>query len=166
MNLLLIFSNMLKYDIIIVLLAIVNVIVIIKLRQHSDNLYELINPTVYIPINQLLKETRSEHKGKTNLHYMRLLKEKETRYYNIFLSITGIFPLLGILGTILSLLKIITYSNAEVMTNFSSALTSTFWGLIFAIAFKGVNGLISSKIETNSEILSLLFTRIDESIEH
>jgi chemotaxis protein MotA len=161
MNIFLIFSNMLTYDILIVLLAVFNGYILVKLTKESEKLYKLINPTVYIPIEHLL-HSQDKHNGSFNLHHMREIKEKETKYANLFLSISGLFPLLGILGTIISLIKIVTFSNSEVIVNFSSALTSTFWGLVFAIIFKAIYGIISSKVETNAELMSLLINRIDD----
>lgn len=162
MNLLLIFSNILGYDMLIIVLAVFNIFILLRLNRHSDELYELLNPTIYIPIEKLLNNTQEDNSKELNFHYIRILKEKETKYYNLFTSITSIFPLLGILGTIISLLKLITFTNQEVMMSFSTALTSTFWGLIFAIIYKALGGIMSSKTETNKEILNLLFNRIDE----
>ena len=66
------------------------------------------------------------------------------------MNITGIFPLLGILGTVVSLLGLVSDMN-NVAGNFYGALTSTFWGLIFAILFKFLDGIISPEIESNEK---------------
>jgi hypothetical protein len=47
------------------------------------------------------------------------------------------------------------------LLNFTTALTSTFWGLVFAIGFKGVTTTLFSKSELNSENFELLIKRID-----
>lgn len=62
--------------------------------------------------------------------------------YTLFITLISIFPLLGMLGTVLALLGL-DMSSAEAISsaknNFFGALTSTAWGIIFAIAFKIVN---------------------------
>lgn len=161
MDIWMIFANMAGFDSIIVVVAIINIFLIWKLRRYSNELYELINPTIYMPIERILKTYQGFEKKQDNLHYVRSTKENETKYYNLFISVTNIFPLLGILGTVISLLQMIGFSSTESLSHFTAALTSTFWGLVFVIIFKGIDGIISSKIETNSEVLLLLFNRID-----
>jgi chemotaxis protein MotA len=48
-----------------------------------------------------------------------------------------------------------------VMSNFTIALTSTFWGLVFAIVFKAIDGMIAPVFYQNQENLQLLYERID-----
>ena len=48
-------------------------------------------------------------------------------------------------------------SNAQ--NNFYAALTSTFWGLVFAIIFKFLDGVISAKIEDNEKTVALFLQR-------
>ena len=68
---------------------------------------------------------------------------------------------MGILGTIISLIRLVTLSGSEIIINFSTALTSTFWGLVSAIVFKAISGLLHSRVATNDEMIQILFTRID-----
>lgn len=68
-----------------------------------------------------------------------------SRLYTLYTNITAIFPLLGIFGTVVSLMKL---SGTEgIADNFSMALTTTFWGLIFAIIFKILDSFISSTLD-------------------
>jgi hypothetical protein len=80
------------------------------------------------------------------------------KLYSLFVNLTGIFPLLGILGTVISLLSLVSDST-NVTGNFYGALTSTFWGLVFAIIFKFLDGIVSAKIEDNEKSVELYLTR-------
>ncbi|MBP5431002.1 MotA/TolQ/ExbB proton channel family protein [Ruminococcus sp.] len=70
--------------------------------------------------------------------------------YTLFITLISIFPLLGMLGTVLSLLGL-DMSTAEAISNaknnFFGALTSTAWGIIFAIIFKIVNANFFADVE-------------------
>jgi chemotaxis protein MotA len=71
------------------------------------------------------------------------------------------------LGTVTALLGL-DMSNAEAISNaknnFFDALTSTTWGIIFAVIFKVVNAFIATSVEDNirklSELSDKLKTRI------
>ena len=70
--------------------------------------------------------------------------------YTLFITLISIFPLLGMLGTVLALLGL-DMSSAEAISNarnnFFGALTSTAWGIIFAITFKIINARFFSDVE-------------------
>ena len=70
--------------------------------------------------------------------------------YTLFITLISIFPLLGMLGTVLALLGL-DMSSAEAISNaknnFFSALTSTAWGIIFAVVFKIVNAKFFADVE-------------------
>lgn len=72
------------------------------------------------------------------------MRNRTGSLYSLFVNLTGIFPLLGILGTVISLLGMVG-DMTNVQDNFYGALTSTFWGLVFAIIFKFLDGIISAK---------------------
>lgn len=68
--------------------------------------------------------------------------------YTLFITLISIFPLLGMLGTVQALLKLdMTQEGTSLQNNFFSALTSTAWGIIFAIGFKIANSFVQPKIE-------------------
>lgn len=78
-------------------------------------------------------------------------------FYTVFITIISIFPLLGMYGTVKALLLLDMWSENEIdnsQKNFLSALTSTTWGIIFAIAFKVVNAIIITYIEDSIKKLS------------
>ena len=76
-------------------------------------------------------------------------RKMNTRY-TLFITLISIFPLLGMLGTVLALLGL-DMSSAEAISsaknNFFGALTSTAWGIIFAIIFKIVNAKLFADAE-------------------
>lgn len=102
-------------------------------------------------------------------YYKKILKN-----YVLFTTIITIFPLLGMLGTVSSLLGL-DMSNPEAINNakdnFFYALSSTFFGIIFAIGFKWLNALTLYDIEDISErvlkvIKDLRQESIDENKKH
>ncbi len=70
---------------------------------------------------------------------------KAARDYALYSNITAIFPLLGILGTVASLMGL--GSVDDLSSNFASALWTTFLGLICAIVFKTLDAGISADLD-------------------
>ena len=71
-------------------------------------------------------------------------------FYSWFEKLSSIFPMLGIVGTVWSLLPMV--SDIENMQlNFFVALTSTFWGMFFAILCKGFDAYLSARMEENDD---------------
>ncbi len=70
---------------------------------------------------------------------------KAARDYALYSNITAIFPLLGILGTVASLMGL--GSVDDLSANFASALWTTFVGLICAIFFKALDAGISADLD-------------------
>ncbi len=73
-------------------------------------------------------------------------------FYSLFLTVITIFPLLGMFGTVTALLGVnMAGDMAQLQNRFFDALTSTAWGIIFAITFKIANGLAAPFIERQIE---------------
>lgn len=158
--------NLFGFDLLIILLGVVNGFYIYPAaKKASVALKEKLQPTVYVPINVLLKSFRAEGQKDYDLHKIKHLKEKEAFYGNILMTVLSVFPLMGILGTIISLLRMVDLGNVSVLLNFTTALTSTFWGLVFAIGFRGLTTNLASMMEQNSENFELLIRRIDAAGE-
>ncbi|WP_273325378.1 MotA/TolQ/ExbB proton channel family protein [Vallitalea guaymasensis] len=157
-----IFKNLLGYDGLIIILALVNLFYILpRLKKSNAELEHSLQPTIYLPIEKIINSIRQSNNSELDLHLLRKLKEKETKCYHVFVSITTIFPLMGILGTIISLLRLVSFTSDTIMLNFTTALTSTFWGLVCAIIFKAIDGTVSPKIAFNDDNFNLLISRID-----
>ena len=78
-------------------------------------------------------------------------REKTNRVYDLFSNFTTMFPLLGMLGTVVSLIMMTDSINTAATESFFAALTSTFWGIVAALIFKGLDALVSYKIEDNEK---------------
>ncbi|WP_164172729.1 MotA/TolQ/ExbB proton channel family protein [Ruminococcus flavefaciens] len=92
-----------------------------------------------------------------NPNSIKILYALLSAFYTIFITLISIFPLLGMGGTVLALLKLdmvneSAISNAQ--NNFFDALTSTMWGIIFAIFFKTFNAIFATYIEDSISRLS------------
>lgn len=157
-----ILKNLLGYDLLIIALALVNgVFVLTRLRKTSMFLRRQLQGTIYLPIEILLNSVQKGTDKALNLHQLQELREKEVFYYHIFDTINSVFPLMGILGTIIGLLRMVGLESDLIMSNFTIALTSTFWGLVFAIGFKAADGIVAPMFYQNSENLQLIYERID-----
>ena len=107
--------------------------------------------TVYWSLCQKVKEYRqnfsrwkAEKKIKTISTRNRALK----KWHNVFITLISFFPLLGMLGTVIALLRLdISAADDSVKNNFFNALTSTAWGIVFSLVFKGLNALIETDID-------------------
>ena len=69
--------------------------------------------------------------------------------YTIFIAFVSLFPLLGMLGTVIALrnLDILNDSTEDIVPKFFQALDTTIWGLVFSIIFKAVNAFVQTYIE-------------------
>ncbi|MBR6623248.1 MAG: MotA/TolQ/ExbB proton channel family protein [Ruminococcus sp.] len=153
-----IFMNFWGYDLIIFIAAVLTAVMYFSLKKSADGLYNKMHLTVFVPDGNLSrKEADNDISGlrETDIVTMR---NNMGKLYSIFVNLTGIFPLLGILGTVISLLGLVSDTN-DITGNFYGALTSTFWGLVFAIIFKFLDGIISAKIEDNEKNVALYLDR-------
>ena len=79
---------------------------------------------------------------------------KDCALHSALSQLIPIFPLLGILGTVAGLMLEVKASNNEIMMEaVYSALSSTFFGLIFAILLKFIDAVFSSRIIEDVEVL-------------
>jgi len=145
-------NNLFGYDMIIILTAVGTLGYFLFVRFHSIKVYNTIHTKGYRPDDMMdAKDTtppsRDEiKKTKINLRKMRETSEK---YYSMYANLTGIFPLLGILGTVIALIPMVQ-DMANMQHNFFVALTSTLWGLVFAIFFKVLDAMLAPRIERNN----------------
>ena len=72
--------------------------------------------------------------------------------YSAFIALVSIFPLLGMLGTVLALLSLDITGKA----NFFLALDTTAWGLVFSIFFKVLNSVFQTTVESAIEKIDIL----------
>lgn len=122
-------------------LAAVNVVVYLMARRKIAALEK----TVYPKSDRLYGLQADLTVTDEDCKRLRDGTSRASMYYAFFGNITAVFPLLGILGTVVSLMNL--SGTDDLSANFSSALLTTFLGLIFAIAFKLVDAGISSRLE-------------------
>lgn len=158
----LILNNLWGYDLIILILALINGFFIYpNVKKASQNLNALLQPKTFVPITLLMARVKGEDAQPLNLNQLQSMRADEMRYYSLFDAVNHAFPMLGMLGTILSLLSMLTLAGEQVVLQFTSALTSTFWGLLFALIFKGFDALLRTAVEQNDEHLKLILDRVD-----
>lgn len=152
-----IFYNLFGFDGLILLLAGLNAFFYVRAYQSTEQLYRRFNQIHSLGIG---RTEQLETKLTQEIHN---LYQASTHQVHLFEQFTSLFPLFGLLGTIISLLRLVDFQNTTVMINFSSALTSTFWGLILAIGFKFVYAAyLSSKVELNKEVHNTMFQELRE----
>ena len=159
-----ILKNLIGYDFLIFLLAAVNAWFFVVTKRRALSLYKKLHLVIFLPI-QPLKGGTIKTPGKTfEVESFVKMREEAESIYAVFTNLTVIFPLMGILGTVISLLPMVS-QMANVETNFCTALTSTFWGLVFAIAFKICDAFLTSRMEDNDKNVTLLLSRIGTDTE-
>ena len=154
-----ILKNLIGYDFLIFLLAAVNAWFFVVTKRRALSLYKKLHLVIFLPI-QPLKGGTIKTPGKTfEVESFVKMREEAESVYAVFTNLTAIFPLMGILGTVISLLPMVA-DMANVQTNFFTALTSTFWGLVFAIAFKICDAFLTARMEDNDKNVTLLLSRV------
>lgn len=102
---------------------------------------------------------KSFEEWKRENYYSNHIYKKLTISYSLFVTLITIFPLLGMFGTVIALLNLnLADENALLSArgSFFDALTSTAWGIVFAIIYKVANAFISRKAEDNIDKVSKL----------
>lgn len=154
--------NFWGYDLIIFIAAVFTGFIYYSVRQSAERLHKKLHLTVFVPDGE-----RSRREAESDISGLReydviSMRNHTGRLYSLFVNLTGIFPLLGILGTVISLLGLVS-DMSDVTGNFYGALTSTFWGLVFAIIFKFLDGVISPMIEDNEKSVAIFLERNRDS---
>lgn len=153
-----IFKNFLGYDLVIFIAAVITGVIYYRLSRSAETLYNKMHLTVFVPDGDTSRREADSDMSEIRETDLVQMRNKTGRLYSIFVNLTGIFPLLGILGTVVSLLGLAD-DTANITDNFYIALTSTFWGLVFAITFKFLDGVICARIEDNEKNVDLFLER-------
>ena len=153
-----IFSNIIGFDGLIFIMAAANGVIFHTARSSAVKLYDSMHRHVYMPscgddIRTVRKDTEKLTDRKVSA-----LREKAVGQYTLYGNMTGLFPLMGILGTVISLLGMVD-NMSDIEGGFFAALTSTFWGLVFDIAFKFMDGFISPKLDDGERAAELFMQR-------
>ncbi len=152
-------NNFFGFDIIIFVVMAINAIFFGQSVKKAKKLngYFLIDGS---KANKHRKKYNMEQNGTLDEDEIRNLRKAAVTWYNIFVNVTSLFPLLGILGTVWSLLNMLKI-GANFDSGFYAALTSTFWGLVFAIIFKAIEFIPASILEAGEREADHAFERIE-----
>lgn len=151
-------DNLLGFDLLIFIAAGFNAVCYILARRRTLRLYRKLHMIIFVPSHRENPEALADAVRDLDEEEIVSLRKSSEAFYTIFANITSIFPLLGILGTVISLMPMVA-DMADMSRNFFAALTSTFWGLVFAIIFKLLDGFLVSRIEDNDKNVTLLLDR-------
>ena len=150
-----IFNNLvgLTFDWLIIFVGIANAVIFFIVKRYMRTVSESLNISqnmslpIFIPPDFSPKELQNLDK----------LSKSTEQLYSLFVAITSVFALLGILGTVFSLIMLVGGDLVDVtQQSFFVALTSTFWGVTFAIIYRICDARISTKIQSNSEEVARL----------
>ena len=153
-----ILKNLLGFDLIIFVAAALNGVCYYLARRNANALYRKLHMIVFVPSRRSDPESVSRAIRNIDEEQVVAMRKRSESLYSVFVNVTSIFPLLGILGTVVSLLPMVS-ELSDMQTNFFAALTSTFWGLVFAILFKLLDGFLASRMEDNDKAVNLLLER-------
>lgn len=128
--------------VVIILGAGFNLFVFFWARAKIKNLESIVHPKADRRNGVGVDLTISDDDSKTLQSY----SARASAWYALFTNVTAVFPLLGILGTVASLMRL--SGTDDLSENFSSALVTTFWGLIAAISFKIMDSFITSRLDS------------------
>ena len=160
-----VFSNFTWVDALILLLAAANGVVCALARRQALRLYNTMHQSKYMPSWRGSHAHLADSVRAVDEEDIIAMRDRALTFYTVFVNITAIFPLLGIFGTVWSLIPMVE-NLADMQQNFFAALTSTFWGLVFAIAFKLLDGfLLSAKMDDNEKSVALYLERAPEQHE-
>ena len=140
-----------------VLIAVLLVLNAVKLAQHKNRITDALN--------------RKNTRGSVNKHTMEISEREEAESvtpetirnyekdfnevcstYNVLAQFIPLFPLFGILGTVSGLMLQVVSKDVETMfAALDLALSSTWFGLIFAIGLKVLVALTSTRIINDVE---------------
>ena len=163
-------SNFWKFDFIIAFFLIFNLYKFLSLNQITNRIYGHFNSsdrTSNLSENaqQNLQNSTKEEKKLTARELLDL-REKMNKKYSVFTNMTTMFPLFGMLGTVWALIQTVSKSGVSDYSNFFSALTSTFWGIVAALICKLLDSFVSYKIEDNEKHMEhLIFSNKSDDKE-
>ncbi len=158
-------NNFIRFDFLIFLLALCSFAIIIRTRRLVKEVLKILKPEGYLPGGKIDSKKIQEHYDfYLNPEGEKILQEKHRKSnfsYTLFVNLTSVFPLMGILGTVISLLPMVRQlGDLSAQTGlFFSALTSTFWGIVFAILFKAFNGFLEAELDYCNKLTDLYVER-------
>lgn len=134
--------------------------ILITTIVFTYRLYQKLNPSERMANPQEGKQRYPETLSEVKEFENDVLKQRTIMnlFYSLFANAVSIFPLLGMFGTVKALIGF-AGENAAEMELFFQALTSTAWGIIFAVLFKIADAVISVPVAANNKEVDTLLER-------
>lgn len=143
------FSSIVSSDTIILLVAVMTGVIFWNLRKKKNE----------------FRDNFQKWKSEKRFKKINIKTVSIKKWHNIFITLISFFPLLGMLGTVTALLKLdLTEAGGDVKNNFFDALTSTAWGIVFSLIFKGMNAFIETEIEDSVDKAEKLLSDNEEAL--
>ena len=132
-----------------------------ELREQKSYINSLMNwkSTTSVVDKQTgeIRDIKTEEEEKITPDTIRELEVKFNKArseHEVLAQIIPIFPLLGILGTVAGLIRQLSGGDINVIfQSLDTAMTSTFWGLVFAILLKFVDAILHTRAISDIEII-------------
>jgi len=160
-------DNLLGYDMLIILMAAGTLAYFIYILRHAEKVHNVLYTQGYLPDDVYDEEEfvpPSKADIKKQKFHLRGMRETTEKYYSMFMNLTGIFPLMGILGTVISLIPLVQNID-DMQANFFVALTSTLWGLVFAVTFRLLDGMLLPRLERNNRGIDEYLEKLENKLE-
>lgn len=154
-------DNLLGFDGLIIVAAVCNVFAFLNTRKKTNRVYYHFNAQDKLvnldeDVKKAIKKTAKAERKKLAVNELLEYREQMNRSYAFYCNFTTMFPLLGMLGTVVSLIPMVNLIGEETHGAFFAALTSTFWGIVAALVFKFLDSFLSYKIEDNEKHMAYL----------
>lgn len=157
-----ILDNLFKFDLLILIIAVGAGYLYYICLQSAKQLSDILIPKGNVALGKKNQKVMNEHyklyfnpDGEQEILQKR---QRSNSLYVLFTNICAIFPLMGLLGTVMALIPMVGEMDTSL---FFMALTSTFWGIVFAIIFKALNGYLQALVEENNELVQTYLLRKD-----
>jgi len=148
-----IIDNFFKFDFLIILIAMGAWVLYLRCLASCKELSQILQPKGNMALGK-------QNQAQMNQHYERYFAPEDedvlltkransNSLYVGFTNVVAIFPLMGLLGTVISLIPMVGEMDTDL---FFMALTSTFWGIVFAIVFKVFNGFLQATLRTVQDL--------------
>ena len=121
---------------------------------------------IFLSVKKLTTQVNGEvtkYKYDKSLRFAIDLSNRLNARYNLFTTMITIFPLLGMLGTVKALIELDLANGAtpELQAHFFDALTSTAWGIVFAIGFKVANATIEYSVLSTIDAAQKIIEKLE-----
>lgn len=162
-------------DFISVLIILLGLAVLGALGFYSMRFRRILDAFGRIEVRKSIYEEKLDKKGNVDttaalrVSYDRRKLEENREAYNKVYSryvvasqLIGLFPLLGILGTVLGLISSDLTDIDSLVAGLTDALRTTLWGLIWAIVLKAADAVVPGKLVND---IDAKFDTVDSAIE-